>query len=441
LIPLLSVSAFAQEAASHTALDYGAALSTAPCALVPPETDRMQGWMVDSITVSGNKKTRDFVILREMETRPGSTLKTRILERDVRYLRGLGLFADVEILPDSLRPGGCALRVKVKERSSYFLKTILPVVNYNFGDGFSYGVRWNNRNFRGRREILYSSYIRDNNENNNLSVGWLAPWIGWKHVELAANSWYFDRSTVPESFNILEQLGGGIYLGIPLTESRISFSNAIASLAMDYRRAGSIRGDRVEQKFLSPLLGVRLDSRDSRIRPLSGNLFYLAVSTWTAVSGPRQTYYRLWNDLRMFRSLGEHQVLALRSNFNYQFGDYPEYFTVGLGGSGTLRGYPSSKYTGSHRWFQTLEWRYTALPQKVFRLPYLDYVDITVALVVFLDSGIVWQNEDAFTAKRFHGGSGFGLRLYSPFQDVVRFDLGFNAHGDVYPYLRTGIRF
>lgn len=399
------------------------------------------GWVVDSVTVAGNTTTRDMVILREMETQPGNVIKEKIIERDIRFLRGLGLFADVEITADSLAPDHCALRVVVKERSSYFLKTILPIVNYDFDKGFSYGIKWNNRNFRGMRESLVASYLRDTSDNDNYSFSWFAPWLGWEHVEFGANAWYFDRNEIPINFNILEQLGASVRLGVPLTKKRISFAQFLARLAIENRQAGNTKGEFVEQKFLSPLAGILLDSRDSRLQTQRGHYFYLALANWRAVDGPSQIYYRLWNDASLFRQINERNVLAIFSSLNYQFGEYPDYLLTGLGGSGTLRGYAPGQFIGEHRWFQTFEWRYTLLPRRVFRLPYLDYFDVTLGTVMFIDSGIVWRNAEAFTADNFHGGVGFGFRIYSPYQDVIRLDIGFNAQGEVFPSLRTGIRF
>jgi hypothetical protein len=34
-----------------------------------------------------------------------------------------------------------------------------------------------------------------------------------------------------------------------------------------------------------------------------------------------------------------------------------------------------------------------------------------------------------------------GLRLFSPIQDVLRFDLGYSAAGRVRPYFSTGMNF
>ncbi len=399
------------------------------------------GWKVDSITVSGNAKTRDFVILRELETQPGAPLDSLTIDRDHRFLEGLGLFAAIALKGDSLGPGICAIRIAIKERSSIFLKTLLPVVNYDFNKGFSYGLRWNNRNFRGRREALSASYLRNADNDDNASFNWSVPWIGMKHIGTGSNLWFYNRSTTPQSLAVLEQLGTSAFLALPLTRSRIAFSQVIGRFSFESRTTGSTLSPINKQEFMSTLLGLRMDSRDSGLKPKRGRWLYLAVQAWSSVGGKKQTYYRLWNDLRFFYPLNGSLVFALQSNLNYQFGSFPEYSRMSLGGSSSLRGYPSGEFSGEHVWHQTVEGRYNLLSPKVFKLPFAGFVDISLSLVVFVDSGIAWAGERNFAARHFHGAGGFGLRLYSPFQDVVRFDLGFNGHGGIYPYMRTGIRF
>ncbi len=112
------------------------------------------GTIVDSVTVTGNKHTRTFVILREMETQPGEVLDRETLRRDIRFLNDMTPFSNVSIRADSLGPGHCALRIDVRERSEILIKAILPLLKYDFERGITYGVRWNNKNFRGRLENL-----------------------------------------------------------------------------------------------------------------------------------------------------------------------------------------------------------------------------------------------------------------------------------------------
>lgn len=400
------------------------------------------GWVVDSITVEGNQKTKTFAILREMETRPGHVLNKPAIDRDSRYLEDLGLFASIKIEADSLDFGHCALRIQVIERSIFFLKTIVPILNYDFDKkGFEYGVKWDDRNFRGRKENLGISYKRDAQDNTTVSFGWSAPWLGWRHIGVGAGFSYFLRADTLESKSTLRRYGMGTYLAYPLTSSRIHLAQVVGRLSVDRRLIGIWGGEEEDQVYIAPLLGLLYDSRNSRLKPTAGQYFFVSVLMTRSITGDKQHYYQLNNDVRLFRSLAEKQVLGLQSNLLYQFGDFPDYSSVSIGGPSTVRGYADDKFSGWHRWYQSAEWRYALLPKKIFRLPIVKFVDFGVHAVLFLDGGIVWKDETEFQLKRFHSGAGFGLRLYSPYQDVVRLDLGFNRHGDILPYFKLGIRF
>ena len=57
----------------------------------------LQEGVVESIQVVGNKKTRRWVILREMETRPGTVYNEKIVRADRQRLANLEIFKDVEV--------------------------------------------------------------------------------------------------------------------------------------------------------------------------------------------------------------------------------------------------------------------------------------------------------------------------------------------------------
>jgi len=400
------------------------------------------GWVVDSITVEGNQKTKTFAILREMEIRPGDVLTEKAIDRDSRYLDDLGIFAGISIDADSLSVGHCALRIQVIERSVFFLKSIVPILNYDFDrKGFEYGVKWDDRNFRGRRENLGVSFKRDAQDNTTVSFGWAAPWLGWRHIGVSTSLSYFLRADTLESYSTLRRYGMGASIAYPLTDSRIHLAQVVSRLSVDRRWIGIWGKDEKDKVYIAPLLGLLYDSRNSRLKPTEGQYFFVSVLMTRSITGDKELYYQLNNDLRLFQALASKQVLGLQSNLVYQFGDFPDYSSISIGGPGTIRGYGDDQFCGFHRWYQSAEWRYALLPKKIFRLPVVKYVDVGLHGVVFLDTGIVWRHEEEFQLKRFHSGAGFGLRLYSPYQDVVRLDLGFNRHGDVFPYFKLGIRF
>jgi len=405
------------------------------------------GTVVDSVTVTGNKHTKTFVILREMETQPGEVLDRGTLHRDIRFLTDMTPFSNVAVRADSLGPGRCAIRIEVRERSEILIKAILPLLKYDFERGITYGVRWNNKNFRGRLENLSMSWARNERQDDEVSFGWSAPWVGWRHISVGAGVAYYSRGDDPVDIEVLERLGAVGYVGIPLTESRITFSQLLLSLGFDKSRTGGEEpdpetGDTGDNQIsVSPLVGYRFDSRDSPIRPTRGWAFNTTVRATYPLDNGRDTYYRVANDTRRFIGFNENSALALLSDFEYQFGDFPSYSYLRLGGPESLRGQPIGRFKGHHRWYQTVEWRYQFLPRMVFELPIIHEFDVGVGLVTFIDTGIVWNASDDFNLDSFHGTGGVGLQFFSPIQDVFRLDFGFSLHGDYRFHTATGVRF
>jgi outer membrane translocation and assembly module TamA len=80
-------------------------------------------------------------------------------------------------------------------------------------------------------------------------------------------------------------------------------------------------------------------------------------------------------------------------------------------------------------------------PKRLYKLPILGMTDFQFGLVAFVDTGIGWTSQSEFRLDNFHGGFGIGARLFSPIQDVVRFDVGFAPDGRVRPYFSTGSNF
>lgn len=424
------------------------ALFFTPASAIPTTNDvddsgvaHAYGTVVDSITVSGNRGTRDFVVLRELETQPGEVLEPETIRRDIRFVGDLSPFAGVTVRADSLAPGHCALRFTVTERNSLFLKSILPYFKYDFESGVTYGVRWKDNNFRGRLEQLNFTYQRNERGDNNVSFSWGAPWIGWRHISVGGVVSYFNRGDTPREIAVLERTGIAGSVALPLTQSRIRFSQLIGSLSLDKTLNGSEDTAIIDETLLSPGVGFRFDSRDSQLRPVSGQTLLLNLgssfpldverghSHWTRVRG------------RSFHQVTKKSVIALLSDVFYQFGDFPDYALVTLGGSGTLRGHPDSRYTGHHRWFGTVEWRYMYLPRKVVPMPIVKQVDVGLGFVTFVDSGIVWDDASDFVWEHVHGTGGLGVRFYTPLRDVFRMDFGFNTRGDARFHFGTGIRF
>jgi len=400
------------------------------------------GRAIDTVYVHGNTRVKTIAILRQMESRAGNRLDATAVDRDQRFLGDLSPFATVAIHVEPIGEDRCVLHVVVTERPSLLLKLIYPVLDYDVNsERLVYGLKWNDRNFRRRLESFSADAVRDNRNNDSAALGWSSDWLGWKHLGLGSRLSYFRRHESTSEPNILKQYRAQANVSIPLTDSRISFAQLLTGLAFAHNRIGVREDDTTEEELLSPSLGFRFDDRDGTLKPRHGGYFFVNVLANSVIKGEADAFYRLDNDIRLFRSLDENTVLALRSNLTVQMADYPDYIRLGIGGPGTIRGYERSDFRSAHRWIQSVELRILPWPKVFYRLPFIGMTDFQLGMVAFLDTGIGWTSTADFTNNNFHSGFGIGLRLFSPIQDVVRLDVGYTATGTVRPYFSTGTNF
>ena len=121
---------------------------------------------VEKIILIGNTKTKDRIILRELEVEQGQTYLQaeldEILKKDRNKVFNTNLFVTVEV--DQFYLGGGRLHVlfKMKERWYVFPAPVFALTDRNFNDWIQnrnfdinrvlYGIRIDHFNFRGRKE-------------------------------------------------------------------------------------------------------------------------------------------------------------------------------------------------------------------------------------------------------------------------------------------------
>ena len=93
------------------------------------------GRVITQIELSGNRFTRDYVILRELRLQVGHPFDPRIVEGDLQRLDNLDIFSSAEVLA-AADGDGVALKLKVRE-----VPPLIPYVSYDVTDedGWSFG--------------------------------------------------------------------------------------------------------------------------------------------------------------------------------------------------------------------------------------------------------------------------------------------------------------
>lgn len=244
---------------------------------------------VNEISITGNVRTLDKVIRRELRIREGDPYNLTRINRSKQRLQNLGYFENVEF--ETNRVGNSDLvnlDIKVKEKKTGELSLGLGYStvdrlttnagireNNLFGTGqkLGFNVQRSFANFSG--EV---NYTKPYFANRNIAVG-----FDLFQYELSRrNTLVYDQSssgiTVRGDYSITEYLAHQL---------RYSLSNQDVS---DVDEDASIAIQNLEGAFLSSGVGQTLlyDKRNNRIRPTSG--YYISLSQdFTGIGGDIKT--------------------------------------------------------------------------------------------------------------------------------------------------------
>jgi len=362
--------------------------------------------VVEAITLEGNDTTLDYVILRELKTKPGSVLNQETLKNDLRRVFNLGFFSEVT---PSFEPGSTPDRIviliKIKESRS---STI------NFGGGYGEREGWfgfvdlSINNLMGTAQGLM---IRGQS-GQQLSTyqfkyynPWLMPERFGDHTSFTFRRWY----TIGRDIYLTEQ--DAIYNGFDVSVGKPYYE--------DYRIAWTVGSELVNpygtssfEAYQADTIGLTLsyDTRDFWLNPTEGRFYSLSLKQgWKLTSAETTSFFKLGWDLNHYYSWIENHVLALHVGAGIGFEDIPIGEEYWAGGANTVRGYyPSEARRGKRKLITNVEYR-------------LNFSDLFQG-VFFYDWGNAW-NEGAPVPANFISGWGPGVRINTPL-GPIRLDYG-----------------
>lgn len=145
--------------------------------------------VIGNIVISGNKKTKDYIILRELSFKSGD--RTTIAELQIKLLQAkqqvfnTALFLNVEIYPTSQKGEVMDLQVDVKERWYILPLPTFAIADRNFStwikdskasfDRVNYGLSIFHNNLSGRNDALSINFV--NGYSRQYSVGYSQPFM------------------------------------------------------------------------------------------------------------------------------------------------------------------------------------------------------------------------------------------------------------------------
>ncbi len=136
-------------------------------------TDSVSHFTIKKILISGNRKTKAFVMLREVPFKEEAQYPLNELvekfEQAKRQLMNTGLFRSVVVSLKSLRGHDVYVAIDVKERWYFYPIPVVKTVDRNINDWvvtqkmslsrINYGLKLTHKNFTGRNDRLYVNVV------------------------------------------------------------------------------------------------------------------------------------------------------------------------------------------------------------------------------------------------------------------------------------------
>jgi len=169
---------------------------------------------VERINITGNQKTRDFVIRRELDFGEGDPFNRSMVQRGKSNVEALGFFETVDIgLEPGSAPDKVVININVVEQSTgdYGI-----TAGYSTADGVLGEVSLTERNFLGRGQYLRAA-IGATGNGKSFDFSFTEPRFMGLRISSGIDLWYRIVDETATNFYGSNAVGGQLRLGVPIT--------------------------------------------------------------------------------------------------------------------------------------------------------------------------------------------------------------------------------
>ena len=390
-----------------------------------------KGELVDfsRIEISGNAKTRDKVIRRQLKVVEGERYSKAKLERSVGNLRRLDYFEEVEM---DTRKGEAADRmnvdIKLKEKATRFISA---GAGYSTADEFFLQTQVAERNLFGRGQSLQFQ-AQLGSTSNRFTLKFTEPWLF--DIPLSATTEIYNWSRDYDEFT-KDSNGGKLSLSYPVwdyTRLHFSYTYDVADVKDVSASAATEIQDQEGTLVTSSVSStLRRDSRDHTFLTTRGSDNSLMVDYAGGVLGGDSGYIKTVLNSSWYFPLFWKCVGFLHGKTGYigeTDGEVPIYERFYLGGINSIRSFgsgdvsPRDPETGDR-----IGGNKMVLFNTEFLFPLVEQQGIRG--VLFFDAGNAYDDADNIDLGDLKYAVGYGIRWYSP-MGPLRLEWGYNPDPD-----------
>ncbi len=393
---------------------------------------------VERVVVTGNTKTKDKVIRRELTVAPGDLYNTLLVENSRRRIQGLGLFEKVETYPtDTGVEGTKDVNVNVEEKRTG---------NLSFGAGFSsidnlvgfaevsqgnFDIgNW--RTFSGAGQKLRLRGVLGVERQDGL-ISFVEPWFLDQQLSLGVDLFYREAQFVSDVYD-QRTAGAAVSLRKPLGEfTSVKLEYRIEDITMQDLNSDAseafVRSAAEDGLQTTVSLGLAFDKRDSATLTRRGFKIELNSYLMASALGGNQDIYGLSGEISKYFLLPGDTIFLINGEIATidTWGDssfIPVYNRLYLGGANTLRGFKFRDVGPKDAKGEPVGGNSLARLTLEYTFPIIS----RVRGALFYDMGMV--SSDSFDlGSDFNSNVGFGARLDLPI-GPIRIDLGFPLQTD-----------
>jgi len=376
----------------------------------------------EEITISGNSRTRDKVIRRQLQVYEQELYGGRRLKRSIQNLYRLDFFEDIKV--DTLKGSAddkMKLRVNVTEKNT---------------GAFSFGAGYGNveslfitgsiseRNLFGRGQTL-ALKGQLGAKTARYTLSFTEPWLFDIPLSVGADlyNWSYDFSTYDK-----DSIGGNLRFGYPLidyTRINLTYTYDIADIKnVSEDASDSIKRDAGENIKSSITTRLRYDSRNDRFHPTKGSSH--SASYEFAGLGGTVGFNKVIGETGWYFPMILKTVGVLHGKAGYvtelegkRLPDYEKFYMVGID---ALRGFDRDDLSpvdengseiGGTKFVQAnAEIRFPLIPEA------------GVYGVVFFDTGDIYAEGEDVELDKLRESAGGGIRWLSP-MGPIRIEYGY----------------
>ncbi|MDF1546479.1 MAG: POTRA domain-containing protein [Bacteroidales bacterium] len=431
----------------------------------------IQNYIISSIEIEGNQKTRKGIIIRELSFKEGDILTLAELEmafdESKNNLLKQPLFNYVtfdKIIKDN---GLIAIKIIVEER--WFIWPQLFIIN----NDRNFNSWWQTKDFSNldyRLEVTQYNMLGLNHILRvELSYGYTRELtLSYKnifldkaqHHFLGVKGSYFQQKSVfyrtynnkQESYLSEKDALTGKHLRLeysfrPRHKSRhslfFSYNYLLADDSLVKVNPNFLANQNSQNSYFEMRYQYVFDRRDSRSYPLTGNWIDInLVKTGLGII-PSQNinFFHIRATLKQFYKFSDNfygaHSLSLKKTFE---NEQPHYFRQGLGFLDYLRGFEYYVIDGQDYYLLKNTIKYNLLPTKISYLKFIPIkkfkkIHYAFYLTAYFDIGIAHEKNDEHIlnntlSNKLLYSSGLGFDIASYYDNVIRFEYSINSLGE-----------